>query len=157
MQMREPLLYGSNKASARPAYNFIESVAHLPRGIKKAIMLAADVVMIPAALYSAMTLHLGTFDHYRQTGALPYVGAVIIALPIFVRLGLYRAIVRYIGGKAIRAVVFGVTLSALLMLALDLAFAPRVVPFAALGIYWAWAHLCGRQPCDRPTHVFFVC
>ncbi len=82
-------------------------------------MVMADPIMIPAALFSAISLRLGTVDHFAQTGAWPYFAAVIIALPLFARLGLYRAVVRYMGGKVARTVLAGVSLSALLMLPLD--------------------------------------
>jgi FlaA1/EpsC-like NDP-sugar epimerase len=118
-------------------------------------MVVADIVMIPAALFSALTLRLGTVDHFQLTGLWPYVAVVLIALPLFVRLGLYRAIVRYIGGKAIRAVLAGVTLSALLMLALDMMFAPRAMPYTALAIYWSLAliYVAGSRSLVR--YLFF--
>jgi FlaA1/EpsC-like NDP-sugar epimerase len=141
--------------AGRRAFNFIDAVSQLPRGAKKTIMVISDVVMVPVALYSAITLSLGTFDHFSQTGTLPYVLAVLIALPIFVRCGLYRAIVRYIGGKAIRAVLVGVTLSAVLMFALDIAFTPHVVPLTALVIYWALALIYVAGSRSTVRYLFF--
>jgi FlaA1/EpsC-like NDP-sugar epimerase len=41
-------------------------------------------------------------------------GAPVIAIPIFVRFGLYRAIIRFIGFKALWAIIQAVTLYALL-------------------------------------------
>jgi FlaA1/EpsC-like NDP-sugar epimerase len=133
----------------------LEAVAQLPRGTKKAIMVTADLLMIPATLFTALTLRFGTLDHYRLTGSWPYLAVVVTALPLFVRMGLYRAVVRYIGGKAIRMVLSAVTLSALLMLALDFVFAPRAVPYTALVIYWALAliYVAGSRSLVR--HLFF--
>ena len=73
-------------------------------------MVGTDLVMIPAAFYSAMSLRLGSLEHLDVTGIWPYFAVLLTALPVFVRLGLYRAVVRYIGGRAILAVLAGVTL-----------------------------------------------
>ncbi len=130
-------------------------MAHLPRSVKRAIMVGADLVMIPAAFYSAMSLRLGSFDHLGMTGLWPYAAVVLTALPLFVRLGLYRAVVRYIGGRAILAVLAGVSVSTLLMLLLDLVVEPRAIPFTALAIYWALAliYVAGSRSLVR--HLFF--
>jgi len=119
---------------------FVGEVVHLPRHTKKAVMIVADAAFLPLALFLAVSLHLGSFDHLRQTGYWPYAGVVLTGLPIFVRLGLYRAVIRYVGGKVIRTVLAGVTLSTVLMFALD-SFAGDgpAVPYAALVIYWALA------------------
>ncbi len=118
-------------------YQMLDYFAQLPRSTKRAIMIGADVAMIPAALYSAIALSLGTLDHHL--GPIPYVAALLATLPVFVKLGLYRAVVRYIGAKALSAVVAGVTLSSLLLLVLDFSFEPKLVPYRSLVIYWALA------------------
>jgi FlaA1/EpsC-like NDP-sugar epimerase len=112
-------------------------IVHLPRPTKKLIMVAADSFMIPAALFLAISLRLGTLDHWRLTGAWPYGAALITTLPAFAYLGLYRAVIRYVGGKAIRAVLAAVTLSTIFMLLVDVFLLPKPLPHAALVIYWA--------------------
>lgn len=117
----------------------LERALKLSRGRKKVIMVLADGVMIPVALFCAISLRLGEVDHFGRTGFWPYIAALATTLPIFVRLGLYRAIVRYVGGKAIRTVVAGVTLSAVLMFFIDFNWGGGSVPYTALAIYWALA------------------
>lgn len=111
----------------------------LSRNSKRAVMVIADVLMIPLALYTAIALRLGELDHWKLTGWWPYAAAVGSTVPLFVKLGLYRAIVRYIGAKAILAVLVGATLSALLMLVLDAFVVPRSLPLTAIVIYWLLA------------------
>jgi FlaA1/EpsC-like NDP-sugar epimerase len=115
----------------------IQKAIHLPRAAKKAIMLAADTAMIPCVLFGAVALRSGTIGHIRVTGPWPYVAALMTALPLFVRLGLYRAIIRYVGGRAIRAVITGVTLSALLMMGVNAFAGSQALPVTALVVYWA--------------------
>jgi len=119
----------------------MQLVSDLPRSTKRVIMVAADVVMIPLALYTAITLRLGTIDHHIGGGAWLYVAVVITSLPVFAKLGLYRAVIRYMGGKALMAVVAGVTLSVGLLLLLNLTVTQEEVPIAAFVIYWALALL----------------
>src|SRR5690606_13279631 len=94
----------------------VEGTLRLSRGRKKVVMVVADGLMIPVALFLAISVRLGEFGHLGRTGLWPYAAALATTLPIFVRLGLYRAVVRYVGGKAIRTVVAGVTLSTALLL-----------------------------------------
>ncbi len=104
-------------------------------------MLAADLVMMPLALFSAITLRLGTFDHHIGGGGWLYVAVVVVTVPVFTRLGLYRAVIRYIGARALFTVVTGVTLSVLLLLVLNLTVTHKEVPVTAFVIYWALAML----------------
>jgi FlaA1/EpsC-like NDP-sugar epimerase len=118
---------------------FIEQLVRLPRSRKKSLMLAADAVFIPAALWSALVLRLG--GPPQGLGAEPwlYVAALLASVPIFIRLGLYRAVMRFIGARAIVAVTAGVTGSAI-MLGLIKWFVPGdSMPVEAVIIYWALA------------------
>jgi FlaA1/EpsC-like NDP-sugar epimerase len=118
---------------------FIEQLVRLPRSRKKALMLAADAVFIPGALWSALVLRLG--GPPQGLGAEPwlYVAALLASIPIFIRLGLYRAVMRFIGARAIVAVTAGVTGSAI-MLGLIKWFVPGdSMPVEAVIIYWALA------------------
>ncbi len=89
----------------------------LKRIHKKWIMVAADSMLVPASLYMAWALRLG--DFWPQ----PYINkfwwlfplSVPVAVFVFARLGLYRAIVRFIGGKALWAIVKGCSIMALLL------------------------------------------
>jgi FlaA1/EpsC-like NDP-sugar epimerase len=93
--------------------------------------------MIPLILYAAISLRLGTGHHFALSGWIPYIAVLGTAVPAFVRLGLYRAIVRYISGKALYNVVFGVTLSAVLLFFLSVTLAPPTFPRGSIVIYWA--------------------
>ena len=111
----------------------------LPRARKRALMLLADTICIPAALWTAILLKTGEFP--AGFGAAPWLfaAAVLASIPIFVRLGLYRAVVRFIGPKVIFAVVSGVTASVLALAVVNLFLGDRSIAFSAIGIYWALA------------------
>jgi FlaA1/EpsC-like NDP-sugar epimerase len=111
----------------------------LPRTRKRALMLFADGICIPVALWMAIALKLGGWP--TGIGASPwiYVAAVLTSIPIFIRLGLYRAVMRFIGPKVIVAVLSGVTASVLCLAAINLTRGSDAIPFTALVIYWALA------------------
>ena len=102
-------------------------------------MLSADTVCIPVALWTALLLKTGELPAEIAAALWLYAVAVLASIPIFIRLGLYRAVVRFIGPKAIVAVVSGVTASALVLAAINAFLGDRGIPFAAIGIYWALA------------------
>jgi FlaA1/EpsC-like NDP-sugar epimerase len=87
-----------------------QSILKLPRNIKRLIVLSVDLFLLPFALWVSFSLRLGEF--YWPVGDIRYLFAVIpvIAFPIFVRFGLYRAIIRYIGFLAMWAVIKAVSL-----------------------------------------------
>jgi FlaA1/EpsC-like NDP-sugar epimerase len=63
--------------------------------------------------YDSMTLHDALIAHYRLMLLAP-----VIAIPIFIKLGLYRAVIRYIDHKIVYVVVLGVSISVLILLAI---------------------------------------
>lgn len=114
----------------------------LPRLHKQIIIAATDSVLLMAALWLSFSLRLGTFYvPHNHAITLVFLGIPLLAIPIFIRYGLYRAIIRYIGFRALWAVLQAVSLYALL-LGLLLLFA-RVdgLPRSVIIINWLVAIL----------------
>lgn len=118
---------------------FAMALSHLPRSQKRLLMLSADVIGLPLVLWTALTLRLGTISHYGDASAWVYVTALAATIPIFIRMGLYRAVIRFLGPKAIFAVLSGVTFSVVLLSVILLVWPHRAVPVSAFPIYWAFA------------------
>ncbi len=112
---------------------------HLSRETKKLIMLTFDMVMIPLALWSAFVLRLG--EMFPDVSAFWWMFplAPLLCIPFFVRLGLYRAVIRFMGSHAVFAVLKGVTLSTLLLATLVLLSGVKGVPRSVFLIYWGVA------------------
>jgi UDP-N-acetylglucosamine 4,6-dehydratase len=111
----------------------------LPRSQKRLLMLFADLVCIPAALWTAMTLKAGAPVHDINEDAWLYLAALLASVPVFTRLGLYRAVVRFIGPRALVAVVAGVTMSVVLLLIVNDLLLGKGVHISTFAIYWALA------------------
>jgi FlaA1/EpsC-like NDP-sugar epimerase len=105
----------------------------LPRGAKTLIALVTDVIFLLFAMWFALSIRFETLyvpTDYRAPLAVLLSAALSIV--IFRQLGLYRAIVRYIGARALVAVWFGVTFSAIVMYAASLLLE---VPIPASAIF----------------------
>ncbi|WP_018994131.1 MULTISPECIES: nucleoside-diphosphate sugar epimerase/dehydratase [unclassified Thioalkalivibrio] len=111
----------------------LERLLRLPRGKKRWLMIAADVVMLPLALWSGFMIRLAEpFPPIMQQTWWLFPLIVIVGIPLFTRLGLYRAVVRFMGSRAIWAVSSGVVILAMLIWAavavVQLEGFPRSVP-----------------------------
>ncbi len=119
----------------------------LPRAQKRALMLLADAVFMPAALWTALGLKLGGWPQVSGHAGWLYVVAVLASVPVFVRLGLYRAVVRFIGPKVIFAVRRGRHRSAVLVAIVNPLLGRASVPYSARrDLLGAGAGLRRRQP-----------
>lgn len=100
----------------------------LSRRKKAALLIGADIIFSQLALWAAFSLRLGEF--YRPSGQVYYafLAAPIIVIPIFIRLGLYRAIIRYIGIQALWTIIQATTLYAVI-------FATFVFHLGSIGIF----------------------
>jgi FlaA1/EpsC-like NDP-sugar epimerase len=91
-----------------------------PRAVKLAVVVAVDVVLALLATWIAFTLRLDELHFPAAAQWWVYGLAPLLALPVFVRFGLYRAIFRYTGQAALKAtgqavVVFGMAFLAVLL------------------------------------------
>lgn len=114
-------------------------ILNLPRHYKRLLMIAADIVMVPLALWTAFALRLGTPGVEVQPYLVLYGAALAVAIPVFIRLGLYRAVVRYMGPQAMLAVIKGVSIVAVSLMVLTLMLRIQGVPRSVFAIFWLLA------------------
>lgn len=106
----------------------------MKRTYKRLIMVCADLLALPLALWSGYALRLSEWwpERYLLNAWWLFLLIPLVGVYIFMRLGLYRAIVRFMGAQAIWAVVKGVMLLALFLWAAAFFFTidpfPRSVP-----------------------------
>ena len=92
------------------------AVLSLPRSAKRGIALALDVLLCVLAVWLSFYLRLGEFIPISGPVLLPVGTSILLAIPIFITAGLYRAIFRYSGLPAMVAMarailVYGVLFS----------------------------------------------
>lgn len=130
-------------AAGRPA-SFLgasaaDAILALPRETKRLIMATADAIAIPTALWAALALKFDRLDPSLDRTFAYFLVAVGSALFFFSVFGLYRAVIRFMGPKAMVTVIAGVSLSVLVLAIFDRFFASQQIPLSAFGIYWALA------------------
>jgi FlaA1/EpsC-like NDP-sugar epimerase len=116
-----------------------DTVLALPRETKRIIMMAADAIAIPTALWAALALKFDRLDPVLESNFAYFLVAIGSAMFFFAAFGLYRAVIRFMGPKAMLTVIAGVSLSVLVLAAFDRFFASHQIPLTAFGIYWALA------------------
>ncbi len=115
----------------------LEKLVELPRNIKQAFLLVLDMAFVSAAMWASVALRLGHTQF--QITPIEYACAAITTLVsavIFLRLGLYRAVIRFMGQQAIWAIIRGVSYSTT-VLAASIFFTQAQVPRSLPFFYWA--------------------
>lgn len=107
---------------------------------KRVIQVLVDVLLIWLALLMAFMLRLGWDDLPRwDSGFLwLFVFAPLTALPFLIRMGLYRAVLRYIGNEALLAIFKAISLGALSFALILFAFHDVfLIPRSVIFSYWS--------------------
>ena len=119
-------------------------VFELSRFKKRIISLVIDTILIITSFFFAYWTRLGeitAFDNHQIWFAL--IGTLIVTLIAFVKLGLYRAVLRYISFKALAMIAIGALISSISLVLFSFfidSFIPRTVPL----IYFSYVFLlCG--------------
>ena len=99
-------------------------------------MFLVDSVVLVSILLASFSIRLGYWYFPHSDLIWVILGAPIIAIPIFVRFGLYRAVVRYIGFKALWTIVQAVSLYALVWGVVGFMAAADGIPRSVILINW---------------------
>ena len=118
-----------------------KQIFHFSRWQKRLIMICADVIMIPFALWASFAMRLGSWEPSLNDGVWLLFVAPLLSIPVFIRLGLYRAVIRFLGNQALAAVVTGISLSVIALLLITTLFDLQGIPRSVYIIYWGTALL----------------
>jgi len=105
-----------------------------PRIVKRLIALAVDFIMIVASLWIAFSLRYSEFYLPSEKQLWVFLLAPIVAIPIFIKMGLYRAIIRYLGMQALWTVLKATILYTLVFTLIVLISSTEGVPRTVYGI-----------------------
>jgi FlaA1/EpsC-like NDP-sugar epimerase len=109
----------------------------LPRVQKQMLAATVDAICLPLIFLLALILHFNDIsaslivDH-----AWFAIGTSFIAIPIFITLGLYRAVIRYIDQKIITAIIKGATLAVFSLAGIAYITQPQIFSWPPFVIYW---------------------
>lgn len=114
----------------------------LPRIQKQLLAATVDVFCLPFIFYFSLVLR---FEGIGRSLPAAYfwvaLGAGVVSVPVYVKFGLYRAVVRYIDQRIITTVLFGVTASTILLAVISVLMFPDTLSTKPFVIYWIAAIL----------------
>jgi FlaA1/EpsC-like NDP-sugar epimerase len=121
----------------------VSALTGLPRFWKRVVILSFDAFALSASLWASFALRYGQWTPpVTLFDFLLILSAPLVAIPIFIRLGLYRAVIRYLPERALWTTIQATTLAtlgwvlAVFLSQISLNFVvPRSVPI----LYWALA------------------
>jgi len=114
----------------------LKKIINLSRINKQFIVLFSDSVLLISILFISFSIRLGYWyypDDYLMWAIL---AAPIISTPIFIKFGLYRAVIRYIGLKALWSIAQAVSLYALVWGVIGFVVSVEGIPRSVILIMW---------------------
>lgn len=117
----------------RLVFSMLTYLISLPRSIKRIIALSIDVVLLMCAFWFAFWVRIDSMTPLTSVSHwLLITSIIVITLAIFVKLGLYRAVIRYITAKILLVATVGMIISSVLLIISAFytnLYLPRTIPF----------------------------
>ncbi|MDI9778885.1 MULTISPECIES: polysaccharide biosynthesis protein [Pseudomonas] len=111
---------------------------------KRLIQVCTDILLIWLALWLSFIVRLGIDEMYNPIleHTWLFLAAPVVAVPLFIRFGMYRAVMRYFGNDALVTIIKAVTLSSLILAVVVYWYSnhKEVVPRSIIFNYW-WLSL----------------
>ena len=113
-----------------------------PRSEKRLLLLALDIMLIPITLWVSFKLSINEplLDNNVNWYVFPI--AILVAVPIFMKLGLYRAIIKYFRSQAIGAILLATLLSTMVWIGILSLFKITNIPISTVLLYWLGTFMC---------------
>ena len=112
--------------------SLLNKFLNAPRPVKRAISIVYDCLAITLSFYLAYTLRMGTVTIDIDRALIGcWLFTLAVSIFVFIRTGLYRAILRYMTQQAMLTIVMGILISSIAMATSGFflhAFLPRSVP-----------------------------
>lgn len=121
---------------------FKEGLLSLPRRYKRLLQVGTDVVLIWLSLWLAFAARLGFDASLLAVEAHSWLlwAAPLVSIPIFITLGMYRAVIRYLGNDALLTILKTTALAALMLtLVIYMKEGSTGVPRSFVLIYWVFS------------------
>ena len=120
----------------------LETLLSLPRNVKKTFFVIHDVLMIFIAFWFAQSLRVQYSDEWASMANwLAFGSTAFLTIALFVRLGLYRAVTRFVSTRVLTAAAFGSLISAVLFCLTTLVF-ERKLHLALPVVYFLLLVVC---------------
>ncbi|MEB0139890.1 MULTISPECIES: nucleoside-diphosphate sugar epimerase/dehydratase [unclassified Undibacterium] len=146
----------------------LHSLLHLKRWQKQALAAALDALCLPLCFIVAIWLRYETFTAALFTHYFWLIVSIpLVSIPIYLRIGLYRAVVRFIDQKIISVLFLGASTSVLLLAFISVMLHIMPISRAIFAFFWAGSILylgasrflarAWLQRADMPDNAIAVC
>src|SRR5690625_3204858 len=132
----------------------------LPRRHKRLLQVVVDVMLIWLALWMAFLIRLGPDQLINPFGDYLwlFLAAPATAIPVFIRFGLYRAVLRYLGGNALLTLFNAVSFAALILALVIFLKRPDIlVPRTVVFIHWVMSLRSEEHTSELQSRGHLVC
>ncbi|MCB1776325.1 MAG: polysaccharide biosynthesis protein, partial [Candidatus Competibacteraceae bacterium] len=110
---------------------------HLPTALRRALLMCSDTVAVLIAVWASFAIRLGEWwPDLLQDVIWLFPLAVVILIPTFAAIGLYRPILRYADESLLHTIVLGASAGLLLMMAVWVFMRQGIVPRSSWLIAW---------------------
>ena len=116
--------------------NIKSALLQRPRSEKRLLLLAIDIFLIPVILWASFSFRLNGIFIAPANQWLIFPIAIFIALPIFMKLGLYRAVLKYFRSQAIITIIIATLLSTIAWVSIISLLDIISIPASVALIYW---------------------
>ena len=114
----------------------INHLLSLSRWRKQQLLLCMDVCLVILALFIAYSLRYNQFYFPHGNEGYLWIIAPVLAIPVFIRFGLYQAVIRYIGFNSLWCVFQAISLYALLWGVVAFLSGIQITPRSVVIINW---------------------
>lgn len=115
---------------------FCSEMVGMPRGMKIAIMIGADLLALPFCILIAMLLRVGDLSLAMHYGPMSYLLVALVTIMAFSMSDLYRAVIRFIDQRMLAVTGLTLAIAAICVYIVLFALNDEKFPRSVLVIYW---------------------
>ena len=114
-----------------------DRLTNFSRQKKQAIMISADVCFLLFAIWLSFALRLGdVWSDKLESNLWIFILIPIVSIPIFIKLGLYRSVLKFMGTKVIVTAFQAITITSLILGFVMMIFREADMPRTVILIFW---------------------
>jgi FlaA1/EpsC-like NDP-sugar epimerase len=114
-----------------------DRLTNLSRQKKQAIMISADICFLLFAIWLSFALRLGdVWSDKLESNLWIFILIPVVSIPIFIKLGLYRSVLKFMGTKVIVTAFQAITITSLILGFVMMIFREADLPRTVILIFW---------------------
>ena len=116
--------------------NIRKMLLQLTRSQKRLLLVLVDLFIILGVLWGSFKLENKTLAVINDNSWSVFLLAIIISIPVFIRMGLYRAVIKYFRSQAIIVIMMATLFSTMVWVGVVSLISTESLTFSAVLVYW---------------------